>query len=538
MKKIRKKTSLFITLLFSVLIIVAASTKAEASSGSYYISDININASVDDMGNMSVNEEYDYVFQGSFNGIKREVKTKGSDGIYDVSAKVMNGQNAETPQFEVNDTDGGKEIKIYSKSDNENKKFLISYKVKNVITKYSDLSELKWIFYENESDVQTNRVTVYLTLPQTIDGSVKYSGEGPKRGLISLDENNKIKLQLNDLGDDDIIGAQVLFPNTWVNTSKIVNMKREDYYAKKKREEIITAVVVVSSILAAIGAIVGLIYARGRKRRRGIEEYRSQYVFYDGRYYSQLPSEMPPELVAMLMNKSVGINELMASILNLSNKGAITFLENGFFERDYKNLAFIINNYPQDNLMESEAFLVNWLREYSRDDLVYLRLIKQNAAKADFANKFSTWKNIVSRETEQLDFYTHIVGKKILTNEYRDEEIKWKAFKAYINDSDYREIINLREKGIWEKVLPYAMVLGVAAQMLESVKYSNTYDNVSYGRNDIFMNYWFLNYYTSIYYMDINRNYNSYMDSSSSSSSNFSGGSGGGFGGGGGSSAF
>ena len=57
---------------------------AFGTTDNYYISNIVINASVKENGDMAVQESHDYVFQGSLNGIKRDVKTKGSDGITDI----------------------------------------------------------------------------------------------------------------------------------------------------------------------------------------------------------------------------------------------------------------------------------------------------------------------------------------------------------------------------------------------------------------------------------------------------------------------
>ncbi|OPJ62141.1 DUF2207 family protein [Clostridium oryzae] len=381
---------------------------------------------------------------------------------------------------------------------------------------------------------------MYLTLPQEINRKqVKYTGEGPKRGLASIDEKKRIKLELNDMGNDEVIGAQVSFPPDWVNASKTINMTKSDYdeMVKKQRMEGIAAV--AATILGVTAITSGAIYVSGKKRRKAIGEYRSQYMFYSDKYYSQLPSDLPPELVAQLLNRSIDINELMASILNLENKGAISFLESGFFDRDYNNLCFVINpDSPHHKLLRSESYLVEWLREYADQNVVYLSFIKRNASKAHFSNKFTVWKGIVKSEAERLDFYTSVMGKKILTNEYEDERIKWNAFKAYLRDSGQQEVMQLKEKGLWDKILPYAMVLDVASGVIKHIEqYSD--DSRFNDSSSIFMNYWFLNYYTGMYYGDIHRGYTTYTNHvNSSSSGNFSGGGGGGFGGGGGSSAF
>lgn len=506
MRKKRIKSWVIASLL-SVVCVGLLQVKTFAASCKYSISNININAQIDASGDMIVMEQYDYAFEGSFDGIKREINTRGCDGIYDVSARVVYGDDRKAANFAVKNTDGGKEIRIYSKSVDQSKTFIISYKLKNVITSYLDLSELKWVFYENERDTATSSVTVYLTLPKEVDSSVTYNGEGSDRTLISLDKDKKIKFRLNDLDKGESIGADVLFPNSWVNTFKNMNMTRDQYYQLQKKDQLMTSAEAIAFLSIGTAAICIIIYFFVKKRKNALEQYRKQYVFYHDKYYSKLPSELPPQLVAVLINKYVGINELMAAILNLSNKGAIAFLESGFSEKDCRHLAFRIKEVNQAGLMESEVFLINWLREYSKEDLVFLRLIEEDACKANFDSLFSAWKKILKKEANSLGLYTQVMGKKILTNKYEDERIKWMAFKAYIKESDYREIVNLMEKGLWEKILPYSMVLGVAPQMLENVRYNSDYSD-----NGIFMNHWFLSYYT-----DIDNCYRAYMDKGSTS---------------------
>lgn len=537
--RIIKKVFYFLFLFVFVLIpFCIPQNAAFAASGTYSISQININASVNASGDMSVTEDYTYLFTGSFNGIKRDIETNGSAGLYDVSVQVAKGSEIETPKFEINNINNGKEIKIYSASKNETKDFIINYKIKNVVTKYSDLAELKWIFYKNESNVTTNKATVYLSLPKNIDSNVKYSGEGPKRGIISLDGNNRIKLQLNDLGDNDIIGADVTFPPTWINSSSSINMSKASYDTMIKRQKIIKVLAIVVLLALIVGLMLIVIYTSGRKRRNAIKAYRENYAFYNGKYYSELPSNLPPEFVAMLMDKVLGINELMASILNLANKGVINFNQDPISNHNYKMLCFTINTHIQDyNLYESEQYLVSWLKTYCKNNLVYLSDIKDNADKAKFSDKFTEWKNITQKETNTLEFHISILGKSILTNKYEDERIKWLAFKSYLRDSNHTEFASLK----LNTVMPYAIVLNESATMLKNLKQYNNYDDISLN-NNIFINYWFLNYFTCMYYEEINKHYNAYVNNSdnnnTNSFNNFSGGSGGGFGGGGGSSAF
>lgn len=517
--------------IFSVLLLLLSQTfTVWAASDDYYISDIVIKAAIDNRGDMIVEETFDYVFKDSFNGIKRNVKTNGSDGIEDITVEVFKNNVSEKGNFEVNKSNGAVEIKIYSKSSNEQKTFKIKYRLKNVVTKYSDISELKWLFYENEDDVATNKITVFLTLPNSITSEVKYLGEGPKRGQASLDGERSIKLQLDKMKDDEVIGAQVLFPSNWISTTKTIAMNRDDYYSKIKEQRNKTAAIIILCTAGIITFISTVIYLDAKKRRRAIEEYRGDYIFFNEKYYSQLPGNLSPALVSMLINGSIGTKDMLAAILNLAGKEAITFLDNPIYDRDYKNLSFTINNYMGNyRLSENEKYLLEWLSSYAVGGVIYLSLLQKNAGKAEFISRYSQWKDLVSKEAEKLNFYTVIRAKKILTNQYEDERRKWVAFKRYLCDSGDGEVSYLKERGLWDCIVPYAIALDAMEKVLDYIHRDNYHMT-----NNMLMNYWFLHYYTSTYKRDFDNSYSN----NSNSSGNFSGSGGGGFGGGGGSSAF
>lgn len=525
MSKFRK----IIIVLFLMFLAQLFPGEVFAESKSYYISNIVINAAVKENGDMSVSESYDYVFDGSFNGIKREVNTAGSDGIKDISVEVSKSGVTEKGNTEISEDGNKTEIKINSKSENETKNFKINYTIKNAVTKFSDLGELKWVFYKNKSNVKINKITAYVMLPKDIMSKVKYYGEGPKRGKTSLN-GNEIKLELDNLEKDDVIGISALFPSEWVNTSKVVDMKRDAYYEKKEGEKGRNTIVGFLIVVIAASLAIAFIYPKHKKRKEAIKAYREGHIFFSDLYCMDMPSDMPPALVSVLLDNDIDIEEFLATIIYLSNKGAIEFLDAGFEEKDFEKISFRINDdYDKNVLMEYEIFLINWLREYSRNNIVSLEELKEESRKGKFIAKYVEWKKIILKQAEKMNFYITIEGKKILTNTYQNEMLKWHAFEDYLNDFENIKVDGKKEK-LNEKVLPYAISLDVSDIFIENLKKSSDYND------NMFMNCWFLSYYTTTYNYDFN--IDSSDRNSDSSGGDFCGGSGGDFGGGGDSSAF
>lgn len=503
--------------------------KVLAESRKYYILNVVINAAVKENGDMYVSESYDYDFEGSFNGIKREVNTSGSDGIKDISVEVSKNGVNEKSNTEINTHGNKTEIKINSKSENETKNFKIRYTIKNVVTKFSDLGELKWIFYKCESNVNPDKITAYVLLPKDMMSQVKYYGEGPKRGKTSL-TGNEIKLELDNLEKDDVIGISALFPSEWVNTSKVVSMKRDAYYEKKEEENERNVMLGFLIVVITVPLVIGFIYLKHRKRKKAIKAYREGHVFFNDQYCMELPSDLPPALVSVLLDIDIDTKDFLATIMYLSNKGAIKFLEAGFEEEDFEKISFRINDsYDKNGFMEYETFLIDWLREYSRNNIVRLKILKEKFDETKFIGKYIDWKEIILKQAEKMNFYITIEGKKILTNTYENEMLKWQAFADYLNDFENIKVDGKKEK-LDEKVLPYAISLELSEVFVENFKKSSDYND------NIFMSYWFLDYYTTTYNDDISMDNSG--GNSDSSGGDFSGGSGGDFGGGGDSSAF
>lgn len=525
MPKFRK----IIIILFLMFLAQLFPREVFAESKNYYISNIVINANVKENGDMYVSESYDYVFEGSFNGIKREVNTSGADGIKDISVEVSKSGVNEKSNTEISGSGNKTEIKINSKSENETKNFKIKYTVKNVVTRFSDLGELKWIFYKNESNVKTDKITAYVLLPKDIMSQVKYYGEGPKRGKTSL-YGNEIKLELNNLEKDEVIGVSALFPSEWVNTSKSISMKRDAYYEKKEKEKNRNIIVGFLLVVITVSLSAGVIYFKRRKRQKAIEAYREGHVFFSDQYCMEMPGDLPPALVSILLDGDIDTKDFLATIMHLSNKGAIEFLKAGFEEEDFERISFRINdNYDKNVLMEYEIFLINWVKKYSKNNIVSLEELKEKSGETKFIAKYIEWKKIILKQAEKMNFYITIEGKKILTNTYENERFKWEAFGDYLNDFENIKVDGKKEE-LNEKILPYAISLELSEEFIENFKKSSDYDD------NMLMSYWFLSYYTTTYNDDFNMN--SSNGNSDSSGGDFSGGSGGDFGGGGGSSAF
>ena len=508
------------------------------ASKDYYISNIDIKATVDDKGNMQVKETYKYNFQGSFNGIKRNIKTNGSDGIENIKVNINDKENVSQSDSEDNNTyklsesGNSEEIKIFSKSQDEEKVFNISYTVKNVITKYKDLSELKWVFYKNEDNVKTDNINVSITLPKDITSDVSFTGEGPKRGVTDNIDNKFIKLSLSNMEENEVIGATVHFPVAWVNTSKTIDKTYDDYKNSLDKEKTKTNIAIAVAVAIGILLIGGSIYRINNKRKKEIAKYREDYIFFNGNYYEDIPSDITPALVTTLLDDRLEMKDFLASILYLANKGFIEF-EEKIDEDNYEEVTFhLVDGVDKSYLLKSEKYLLYWLNKISHNGKIDFIDLKDQASTASFRDRYNEWSSRVSEDAYDLNMFVHLAGKDRLTNEYEDERLKWKAFKRYLVDLDDKQ--GLKKLDVWQRILPYAISLEVFEMISEHIRKTPGYNDAY---NPMY-NYGFLYFYTMSYQDNFNDQFSQSAPNTSSSSSFTGGDGGGGFGGGGGSSAF
>ena len=99
-------------------------------------------------GDARVVERITFRFDGSFNGVLRDIDYSRTSGIEEVKVQLDNnnvltdyteGYAGENGTYEKTDTGSLIKLKIYEKSRNEEKTVVVSYTLKNVAEKYNDI---------------------------------------------------------------------------------------------------------------------------------------------------------------------------------------------------------------------------------------------------------------------------------------------------------------------------------------------------------------------------------------------------------------
>ena len=242
MNKIKK----IFLILFFVLLFILIANKSDASSSSLELKYLNFYAEILENGDMKVTERWDIYIRNTntlFKTFKTDIN-KYTD-ITDVKVKeIVNGERKEFNEISrymyhvnkdnyyglIND-DGDFEIAwgVGLDNDSDRRVYEISYKVKDAIGKYTDYSQLYWIFVGKNFEIDAKKITGVIMLPNEANNKEEIRVWGHTKGLngeIYVTDNNKIEFTIDDFKAGTFVEIRTLFPNYILNEE----VKREYNY--------------------------------------------------------------------------------------------------------------------------------------------------------------------------------------------------------------------------------------------------------------------------------------------------------------------
>lgn len=459
------KKIIFVLTTFLLLLIPI---NVSADSRSYNINNLYINAEIKENGDVYVDETFTYNFNGDFNGIYIDLNLKGSEG-YNISEVVvidstgsrsleLNNDGSED-SYEILNYDDKTQIKIYSKSSNEEKKFNIKYIAKNVAEKYKDYSSLYWSFYTASSDSPVSKVNLNLTLNNSIfnTSDLYYIVFGDGSFNTETTEDRLI-ISGNNLTSD--IGIKLRFQKDFLSVTPI-----DTYYdeASIGEDKFNPFYLVPSFILITIITLTFYVVYKRNKRlfNKELEEYRSQYPFTNEEYLLFPPSNESPTIIAYIYNKNnISWSLVPSTLLYLANIGIYKL--NTSLEKDsnLENIIFTRIKDVNDSYYPHLKILINWFKKYENENnefnlLSIKKLVENSSKKAKkFNNSYWDFINQIRIDGRRLNLYTTIRDKEVLNNEAYDKYLKWDAYKKHLLSLiESKDILNIKESIIYSSAL-------------------------------------------------------------------------------------
>lgn len=342
-----------IAVLAAAAVLMAAPSRAFADD--YTMGPVNINATVDANGALTVVEQRTFDFDGSFNGvywdIPRATNQQGTaSGVQVLSVRDLTDgaafENAGAPgsarkgdankyTTETKQSDAGSvlEIMLYKPQEDAQATYEITYRLTGAVMAWADTAELYWQFVGPEWQEPSADVTLTVTLPQagsfTVGDDLRAWGHGPYNATVSLDNSAaQVTYQVPRVAPGEFAEARIAFPVSWVPGLAASGEKRLDTIlseeqvwadrANADRERARTAQAAATVAQVALPAVFLAVVAALKLTRK-----KPQVAHLD--YFRDVPSDDHPAVIAAFTHDgAVGNEAFIATLMKLTDDRVVS----------------------------------------------------------------------------------------------------------------------------------------------------------------------------------------------------------------------
>ncbi len=395
-----------------------------------YIPRWEVNASLQETGDLLIMEDITFEFNDEFNGVYRDVVLNKTSGVSEITVQellksgemdyslVEDAKNGNKGVFTVKEQKNKAVIKIFSPSEDQVKTFRIRYLVKNVAVKYNDIGELYYKFLGTENKTPIGKFIVNIQLPQKDErNQVKIFAHGPEDGKISIENNSLYILQAKDIPTETFIEGRILFPKEFIPTSG--NVQTIDKYSsileeeEKLQDKILNSKIrkartrrlfgEITLLSSSIGLIIFIIFIT--KLRRDKSNLPTEG-------FHGIPEDCTPAIASLISGTGISTNTIFATILDLMRKGYLKIdgIESGDITLDDRNYVITQIKDVDSSILSHEKFFIHWLiKEIGNGYSVSTKDIEQfsKSSNAGFLSSYTKWKNKVKSTASSKGYYDH-----------------------------------------------------------------------------------------------------------------------------------
>lgn len=418
-------------------------------------------------------------------------------------------------------------IEWYYNAKNETRIFDLSYEVMDCVNLHDDVAELYWKFIGDENPVKTKLVSVNLTLPLGADKSdIRAWGHGPLQGDVEILDAETVLYTVKNLPAETFVEARVVFPLELVPNGTVKTgttglstiLAEEKIWAEEAKEERLKSLLELFSgfLIGVIGiAIVLAVYIVWGKRFKA--ELKVDY-------YRELPGKYSPaEAEALYSFNKYKTTAIVATLMDLARRDylrlePVVVEKTGigkFFGRTQDDINIRLLKSVHSELLLHEQTLIEFLFNQvgGGNSIVSLNALNTYAKKRPEATKgfWTLWKYNINAQTIEKDFFDKSSGKAqtalvifaillfigtflfiginfffpaigmivsavvaILAatrmkrrTQYGESQLAlWIAFRRFLKDFSNLDKATLPHLILWEHYLVYAVVLGVAKEVI------------------------------------------------------------------------
>ncbi|WJY27268.1 DUF2207 domain-containing protein [Sporosarcina trichiuri] len=374
---------------------------AAVSAKSFDIEGFDIDAQLEENGQVHVTEELTYRFSGSFNGITR--------AIYPKKGSTIKGLEASENGTELTVEGGAGDYKIHRKAKDETVKIQLTYTIAGGVRGYSDMADFNWPFFDDRNETAFQDVSITIHPPAAVPaGDVIAFGYDAALAEPVIDQDGTVTFRLGKIPSEKNADIRVgypagLFPALSTSSAAVIGpellKEKEQQEAKlarfEKFEEIgRTAAPVTLGIGIAIFA--ALLVNMGRRKKDRIKEAEDTYP--DPYFVPEQEMSLPATLK---------FTQDLAKPESLQTAALLDLMRKGYIARDGED-GFRMLSRATDH--EHERLLLEWLFDdlgdgetfrFSDMDVFSGKNKAAEKAAAAYSKAQSEWNAAVSKEVSE-----------------------------------------------------------------------------------------------------------------------------------------
>ncbi len=448
-----KKIKILLTVFLFTLTYFAIQSTSFASSD-FQLESLNFDVNLNQDGSMNVIETWDiYVYDmtntlfktfeldsSKYSGIKNVKVTQ----ILDNEEIPFEQKNVEVEHVDKNcfyaliNSKGNYEIAWGINEKHGSKTYKISYTIVDAVKNYADCSELYWQFIGTNFEVNINKVTGKIFIPegQINKMEIRAWAHGQLNGEIKIESTTKVSFSVDNFYSGNFLEVRMALPNTLFPLNKNIStnerfntiLLEESNWARQANEqrerakraaELKAQVMKITGSVAGIGLIIFFSYETFKYKKK-IDEIEIPDPVEKVEYYRDFPgkNQTPAKTGFIYYMEGFETGEFMPRVLSAIMLSLCMKKYLSFEEIDKKNI---------------KIHILTGTEKLSKDEEILYELLK----KVDKENDGFTMKELKKyAEKEQKDFVKYIdkinkFGKdeNIKENNYNEKLYKeWKKW--------------------------------------------------------------------------------------------------------------
>lgn len=456
--KIFKKSIICIFIL--LLILMGLCIPSKAANSYLNLNELNFYAKINDDGSMDVVETWNIEIEDTNTLFKTfeldNTKFSSIDNVKvkDVTANKEFNQIDEEMYHVTKDcyyglvnSNGAFEIAwgVGLDDEEDTRTYEISYTVEDAVSKYNDYAELYWQFIGEDFEIDADKITGTIELPESANSTEDIKVWGHTEGLngeIYATATNEITFELNNFYAGRFVEVRTLFPSYMIeNTNRTYSTNRyeevvqeetewvNEANARRRQEEIKDLIITILMIIAIIIITVILIVKAVKygKKLKTLNKYKPEQEL---EYFRDLPSKdvTPGEATYILQEAYYGFSSsfgriFSATMLDLKLKDYIDLR----VEKDKKDkdVIYIKRIKPSDEkLKNDEKKVLDFIYkvEKKKEEITIKQLEKYITSHSSSVQKLI--------EQSGKDIEDQLVLEGILNKSNKEEYIKYQTMSG------------------------------------------------------------------------------------------------------------